>query len=162
MTDRASERPDDDAVLDAAAALDVTEFEVFRLAARRWPGGTPERTAIERDFARYMFHGEAPRYVLWFCRRVLDDARAGSLHPAAYGATAPKPATGARFGGLYVGATLLFVVGFMAVIMSTPDPYGVDFPCSAGQGMAAVERMAQTFTGRSAPLGCGQNPDEMR
>ena len=78
--------PDVQAVLDAAWALRVAEFDLFRLAFRRWFGQAEEEKALERVFVGYMFHQRVPPWVRHFCRQVLDEAAAGTLQRERYGA----------------------------------------------------------------------------
>ncbi|MEJ2343884.1 MAG: hypothetical protein P8076_10425 [Gammaproteobacteria bacterium] len=59
------------AVLDAAAVLDITEFQVFELAHREWFGRPAPTRTIERWFAAYMFEAAVPPWVRQFTRRVL-------------------------------------------------------------------------------------------
>jgi len=47
-------QPDVHSVLDAAAILDITEYELFRLAYRRWHGEQVEENALEPFFVAYV------------------------------------------------------------------------------------------------------------
>lgn len=77
--------PDVVAVLDASAALEVTEFRLFELAWHRWFGSHPDRSRLEHYFAAYMFAERVPLWVRNFARLILDlDAR-GELDPRAFG-----------------------------------------------------------------------------
>lgn len=77
--------PDVVAVLDASAALEVTEFRLFELAWHRWFGSRPDRDRLENHFAAYMFAERVPLWVRNFARLILDlDAR-GELDPRAFG-----------------------------------------------------------------------------
>lgn len=104
--------PDVAAVLDAAAALEVTEFRFFELAWRAWFGRPPEEQRLERSFAAYMFAFRVPHWVRHFSRRILDlDAR-GCLDPASFGVWRRLPSERMRLvAKLYVaGLLLLFIV----------------------------------------------------
>ena len=84
------------AVLDTAAVLDITEFDVFRLAYRDWYGRCAAPRTIERWFAAYMFEAAVPPWVRQFTRRVLAQ-RQGRFQSAD-----PDPArsrSGARIKG---------------------------------------------------------------
>lgn len=77
---------DAEAVRDAAFALKVSEFDLFRLAYRRWYGRDAEIKPLERVFAAYMFHQVVPAWVRQFCREVLAAAREGRLDRETFGA----------------------------------------------------------------------------
>lgn len=66
-------------VQEAAAALEVREFDLFRAAYRAWYGVEPGMAALERDFVAYMFRQRLPAYVRHFARQVLAEAAAGRL-----------------------------------------------------------------------------------
>ncbi len=84
--DEADIPPDVRAVLEASRALRVSEFDLFRLAYRRWHGAEPDEKALERVFVSYMFRQAVPLWVRQFCRQVLSAARAGALDRGAFGA----------------------------------------------------------------------------
>jgi hypothetical protein len=79
-------------VLEAAALLEVTEFELFRIAWRKWHGGEIGDTQLERHYLPYMFKSQVPVWVRGLARRVIADAEAGRLEPTRYGVM-PKPLT---------------------------------------------------------------------
>lgn len=71
-------------VLDAATALDITEFQLFELAYADWFGDEPDVYRVEPTFVNYMFHGEIPAWVRQYARKTLmnQDARPRALHAA--------------------------------------------------------------------------------
>ena len=71
-------------VLDAAYVLRVSEFDLFRLAYRRWYGGDAETKWLEQVFARYMFQQKVPIWVRQFCRDVLARRAASSVEGHAF------------------------------------------------------------------------------
>jgi len=71
--------PDVESVLNAAAALDITEYELFRLAYRRWHAEAPDEAALEQHFVAYMFRGVVPPWVRQFARVVHSLERRGRL-----------------------------------------------------------------------------------
>ena len=79
-------------VLEAAALLQVTEFELFRLAWRRWHGRGIADAELERHYLPYMFKSRVPAWVRGLARQVIADAEAGRLDPTAYGVM-PRPLT---------------------------------------------------------------------
>lgn len=54
---------------DIANTMEVSEFEVFRMAYRGWYGVNANPEEIERTFGRYLVSGEMPGYVLHFCQQ---------------------------------------------------------------------------------------------
>ena len=105
---RDSSPPEDaDLVIDAAAALRVREFDLFRLAYRRWYGREADEKRLERYFAPYMFHQIAPPWVRHMCREVLARAAEGRLDPHDFEAdTVRRAQRPVPLGWLYVALTL--------------------------------------------------------
>jgi hypothetical protein len=72
-------------VLEAAALLEVTEFELFRIAWRKWHGGEIGDSQLERYYLPYMFKSQVPTWVYRLARQIIDEAEADRLDPARYG-----------------------------------------------------------------------------
>jgi hypothetical protein len=77
-------------VLEAVALLEVTEFEFFRLAYRRWFSADIEDDDLERLYLPYMFHNRVPPWVRQLARAVIAEADRDTLDPRAYGVL-PRP-----------------------------------------------------------------------
>ncbi len=77
-------------VLEAAALLEVTEFELFGIAYRRWYGARIAERDLEQHYLPYMFHGQVPLWVRQLAREVVAKAETDRLDPKAYGIL-PKP-----------------------------------------------------------------------
>ena len=77
-------------VLEAAGLLEVTEFELFRIAYCRWHGVAIGDRELERHYQPYMFHNRVPHWVRQLAREVIARAEAGRLDPRAYGVL-PRP-----------------------------------------------------------------------
>jgi hypothetical protein len=121
---RRRQEPATDAVLDAAALLDVTEFDFFRLAYRRRFGRQPGERMLEAVFADYMLRADVPPWVAGLSREVLHRRDHGTLDAEAMGAgrfrdrPAPPP-----HGALYVGAAMaVWLVLMVCLIDLRPDP----------------------------------------
>ena len=110
-------------VLDTAAVLQVTEFNLFRIAYRHWHGCDASERSIEQFFVPYMFRSIVPYWVRQLCRHVLQADAEGTLDPAEFGIVSPveevKPSkrflsamvvTGAALGmvGIAAGLYLLY------------------------------------------------------
>ena len=143
------------AVLDAASSLDVTEFEIFEHAYRRWFGADAQAERLEKVFAHYMFHHEAPPYVRQFAREVLRRERDGVLRPADFGVP-PAPNTPPdKRGPLFAWGMLALTVAYVAVLITTPvrsSPGGV--MCAGSPGLSYTHTVARMFTGKPDPFGC--------
>ncbi len=63
-------RPDIRTVMEAAALLDITEWDLFHLAYRRWHGERAEDDLMEPHFVAYMFDKVVPIWVRHFSRLV--------------------------------------------------------------------------------------------
>jgi hypothetical protein len=83
---RGAERKPADAFMDAAALLDVAEFDLFRLAYWRRFGQQPGEDMLEKVFADYMLRGHVPSWVAALCREVIDREEHGALDAEAIGA----------------------------------------------------------------------------
>ena len=77
-------------VLEATALLEVTEFEFFRIAYRRWYGRAVDDDVLEKLYLPYMFHGQVPLWVRQLARDVIHKAEDEALDPSAFGVL-PKP-----------------------------------------------------------------------
>jgi len=142
-------------VMDAAAALDVREFELFRLAYLRWHDAEPLHDRLEGVFARYMFFQEIPPYVRQFAREALARARSGTLDPRAFGVVSRPPAAPDRRGPLLFWGMLALTVGFCGLLIATPgDRVAGGLMCQRGGGMGYVGTVARRFTGKADPFDC--------
>ncbi len=108
--------PDVGQVLEASSLLDITEFELFRLAFVHWFGHRPEERRLERAFAVYMFRQVAPLWVRDFARRVVEAAAAGPLDRAAFGVSpragsARMVSRGLRFAVALIVTLAVLVLG---------------------------------------------------
>lgn len=144
-------------VHDAAAALELREYDLFRLAWRRWYGNDPDPATLERVFAGYMFRQEVPPWVRLLARDVLQRQAQGPLGAREFGADALRGSEPpARHGRIYVAVVailvVLYVVGLGGMMGDGADqpPIG----CDGGPGMGYVEAVAQHFTGKADPFGC--------
>lgn len=79
-------------VLEAAALLQVTEFEFFRIAYRCWFGAEIGDDGLERHYLPYMFKKRVPAWVRHLAREVIAKAEDEVLEPQDYGVM-PRPLT---------------------------------------------------------------------
>ena len=76
-------------VLEAAAALDTTEFKIFVMAYVHWFGNRAPPDLIEHHFTAYMFQDIVPHWVHHFARHVLTLSRQGKLDREEFGLKNP-------------------------------------------------------------------------
>lgn len=132
---KAQEFASPEEVLDASALLDVTEFDLFRLAYWYRFGRQPAEAMLETVFAAYMRRGEVPRWVATLCCEVIDQDKRGTLDAEAMGAGRfrDRPAR-LPHGVLYVGAAMAAWLVLMVCLLDLrPDPQAAAAECRAGQ-----------------------------
>lgn len=146
-------------VLDAAAALGIREFDLFKQADRWWHGRDRPEKSLERIFVAYMFSGVAPAWVRQYCREVLAEQAAGRLDPARFGAPLGRSARNRTPGDVrYLLAGLAAALALYALLLvhvgrpgPTPDRTVARLSCEGGgPGLAAIETMAH-WAGRGRP-----------
>jgi hypothetical protein len=149
-------------VIDAAQALHIREFDLFRAAFRQWWGREADDKALEGVFVAYMFHQVVPPWVRHFCRRVLEMQRQGRLDLEALGVAGfrrtekPPP-----LGGLYVALTsIAALILYLMILTTTYDPLtSAPIGCSGGPGLKFFSDIAHAFADKPPPeCGTRQNP----
>ena len=149
------------AVIDAAQALRIREYDLFRAAFRRWWGREADTKALERVFVAYMFHQVVPPWVRHFCRQVLEMQHRDRLDPEALGVAGfrrterPPP-----LGGLYVALTSIAALVLYLMILTTTYDAGTSAPigCSGGPGLKFFTNLAHVFADKP-PTRCGAPGD---
>ncbi len=104
-------------VAETAGLLEITEFELFRLAWRDWYGREARQAELEACFTPFMFGDEVPFWLRRYCARIEAESRAGQLDPAQLGI--PRlvvPAHGLRW--LIIAATLLLLLPVGLLLLS--------------------------------------------
>ncbi|TVR80544.1 MAG: hypothetical protein EA405_10650 [Rhodospirillales bacterium] len=154
-------------VADAASALDITEFEFFRLAFRRWHGRLPAERSLERDFADHMLRQRTPAWVRSLAAEVLRRRRLGTLDPDVLGAGRfrDRP-TRPRHAVISVAAALAVWFVFFAFLMQdvSSSPWDrvamqTSRPAACTTGSAFHDAWAALLSG-DADLGCGDDGGE--
>jgi len=108
------------AVANAAALLDITEFELFRLAHRDWFGRAATDRTIEGYFIPFMFRGVVPYWVRNFVRLVLRLDDEGDLDREQLGVRRQRWSRSmARRGELYL---LIIVAVLVLLFFAANDP----------------------------------------
>jgi len=129
-------------LLEAAAELQVTEFKLFELAYRDWYGHPPKPQVIEVFFRNYMFNRIIPVWVSHFSRRIVEEARAGTLDPRRYGVYQRLPSRRMqRIGQAY---TAMLLVAFVILMYMA-------------YGEALIPDTVQSLFGRGDSIGLPQH-----
>ncbi len=166
MTARAQRQRDTDwgagPIPEAAAALEVKEFDLFALAHRWWFGRGADPPVLERVFAAYMFAGAVPPWARHYAREVLRELRSGAPDLARLGLERPRasarPPRQARH--ILAAAFVVFVILCALVLETVFGPErGATAPrgeaalsCQGGgPGLAFFEGLAYALSGRAPP-----------
>jgi small-conductance mechanosensitive channel len=141
-------------VIDAAAYLRIGEFDLFRLAWRRWSGEEADEKALERTFVAYMFHHVVPSWTRQFARDVLQRVREGRLDRREFGADRVRLREPlGRANPIYVWVTAAVFFVFFVVLLSTRYAPATRDPmaCELGPGMRTFSEIAYALSGRAPP-----------
>ncbi len=149
-----------DPILEAAALLEVQEFDLFARAHRWWFGRPLDRERLERVFAAYMFAGVVPPWARHYAREVLRELGSDAPDLARFGFERPRPRA-PRHGRLIVAAAVVVFALLIALMLGTgADPRrGPAAPRSelalscqgGGPGLAFFESLAYALLGRAPP-----------
>ena len=69
----------------AASALQISEYDLFRLAYQNWYDHPISEKRLDSLFKDYLAHGTAPYWVNDFARKAHDKFKAGKLNYKDYG-----------------------------------------------------------------------------
>ena len=84
---------DNEDVVRSASMLQVSEFELFRLAYQSWFGQTPTELQLTQAFDDYMMRNKVPMWVRSFARQIERLQAEGRLDRTCFGLES-LPATG--------------------------------------------------------------------
>ena len=166
MTAQAEEQRDTDwgtgPVLEAAAALEVKEFDLFALAHRWWFGRGADARVLERVFAAYMFGGAVPPWARHYAREILRELGSAAPDLTRFGLERPRatarPPCQARH--ILAAAFVVFAVLYALVPATVSDPehwatapHGeAALSCQGGgPGLKFFEGLAYALSGRAPP-----------
>lgn len=137
-------------VLDVAALLHLREYDLFRLAWRRWFGRDADDKTLEPRFVAYMFHQIVPLWVRQFCRDVLAQEREHRLDPRAFGVDRvtrrDPPVVPGR-----IAVILAFAAGvllYVLLLTAGAPAAGGTLACEGGPGFQFYSDLAHALAGR--------------
>ncbi len=111
-------------VIEAAAILEISEYELLDLAYREWYGRPPPARVLSDAFGPYMFHGRTPFWAVPLAREVIALYREGRLEQSRFRAVMRPPPT---LRDLLVAAVqsvlLLLLFGLIWYAASAHVPY---------------------------------------
>ena len=165
MSARAQQQRDTDRgagpILEAAALLEVKEFDLFARAHRWWFGRRLDRERLERVFAAYMFRGVVPPWARHYAREVLRELTSATPDLARFGFERPRESPRPPLGQRIVAAAVVVFALLIALMLGTgADPRrGPAAPRSelalscqgGGPGLAFFESLADALLGREPP-----------
>lgn len=88
---RAALDPNARQVIDAAAILEISEYELLALAYREWYGRAPCTQELSAAFGPYMFHGRTPFWAVALARQVIALHDAGKLAESRFARAGQPP-----------------------------------------------------------------------
>lgn len=108
--------PDVQGVLDTSAVLEITEFEVFRIAHREWFGQEVGDADIEPYFTRYMFQEQVPFWVRHFTHHVTELEKRGVLDPRQFGIQPRRYSASMAARGMRYLIIIVMVVATLVIV----------------------------------------------
>lgn len=110
-------------VIEAAAILEIPEYELLAMAFREWFGRAPRRQDLDALFGPYMFDGVTPYWAVALARQVIALHEQGRLDHSRFRAPSHPPATLRDIvTGIGQSVLLLALVGFIWYLASDYPP----------------------------------------
>ncbi len=147
---------------EAAAALEVKEFDLFALAHRWWFGRGADARVLERVFAAYMFARAVPPWARHYAREVLRELRSGAPDLARLGLERPRATARPPRQAWHIlaAAFVVFVMLCALVLETVSDPErwasaprgDAAVSClGGGPGLAFFDGLAYALSGHAPP-----------
>ncbi len=136
-------------MIDAAQALQVKEFDFFRLAYRRWFGRQPDEKQLEKLFVAYMMRRVVPPWARHLSREVVDHRRRGTLDASAYGAPRYRERV-ARHprGPLYFAGVMAIWLALFSLLLGTRYDAQTSAPPPLCPASSFLETWVHLISGR--------------
>jgi len=120
-------------VLDAAALLDTSEFDVFSIAYIKWFGKSASIKMLEKYFTAYMYNAVVPHWTRHFARNIIQLSDSGTLNPNDF-VESPSPASQKSIfiarAFIISGIVLMFMLllGANFAVQNSPSTLSCFFP----------------------------------
>jgi hypothetical protein len=118
-----SERRDLELVGQVADMLQVSEFELFRVAYCQWFGRYLPDRKMEYHFSSYLFHGTLPFWVHHMVRKAAERMRRGELDPAEFSVRLPEGDPDTRALGWFYIVVVALVTFLFCMMVRDFEPY---------------------------------------
>lgn len=110
-------------VIEAAAILEIPEYDLLAMAFREWYGRSPRRADLDALFGPYMFDGVTPFWAVSLARQVIALHEQGRLRESRFRAPAhPPPTLRDIVTGISQCVLLLTVVGLIWYVVTIYEP----------------------------------------
>lgn len=111
-------------VIEAAAILEISEYELLDMAYREWYGRPPRAHVLSDAFGPYMFDGRTPFWAVALARQIIDLYNEGRLAQSRFRAVMrPPPTLRELLTAAAQSVLLLLLFGLIYYAASTYTPY---------------------------------------
>lgn len=111
-------------VIEAAAILEISEYELLAMAFREWHGRPPRGEDLDPLFGPYMLDGVTPYWAVSLARQVISLYEHGRLRESRFRAPARPPATPRDIvTGIAQSLLLLALFGLIWYVASVYEPF---------------------------------------
>jgi hypothetical protein len=107
----------------SAAVLQISEYELFRIAYRQWFNRPITESSLDSLFKAYLATGESPYWVNDFARKVHDKFKAGTLDYRDYGIKRRVCDRRTRIKGWLITVFLLLLLVLYSYLIAGYQPY---------------------------------------
>ena len=107
----------------AASVLQISEYELFRIAHQNWFNRSITETRLDHLFKEYLASSEAPYWVNDFARKVHEKFRAGELNYKDYGITRRVCDRKTRIKGWIIISLLILLLSVYSYLITQYPSY---------------------------------------
>jgi hypothetical protein len=107
----------------AAGVLQISEYELFRIAYRDWFNHPVSDTRLDLLFKNYLASGDAPYWVHDFSRKVHEKFKAGELDYKEYGIVRRVCDRRTRIKGWIIVFSLIMLLALYSFLITQRPPY---------------------------------------
>ena len=107
----------------AASVLQISEYELFRIAHQNWFNRSITETRLDHLFKDYLASNEAPYWVNDFARKIHEKFRAGELNYKDYGITRRVCDRKTRIKGWIIISLLILLLSVYSYLITQYPSY---------------------------------------